>query len=117
MLRTNLIQQLEILYVDKDASKLFKFANVVRLADHILLAGQTEAGQDQTVTLPKEKPEKEAGDKYVKIVRKLNELQAQVNKASKSRKMLMNQAHKTNQSANSVKSDLKHKRTYNFCGK
>ncbi|EJC97454.1 uncharacterized protein FOMMEDRAFT_163276 [Fomitiporia mediterranea MF3/22] len=43
-LRTNLTQRLEILYVDKDASKLFKFADVVRLADHVLLAGQTEAG-------------------------------------------------------------------------
>ncbi|EJD00060.1 uncharacterized protein FOMMEDRAFT_159666 [Fomitiporia mediterranea MF3/22] len=98
MLRTNLTQRLEILYVDKDVSKLFKFADVVRLADH-------------------EKPEKEAGDEYAKIVRKLNELQAQVNEASKSRKMLMNQACKTDQSADSVKSDLKHERTCNFCGK
>ncbi|EJD06240.1 uncharacterized protein FOMMEDRAFT_78142 [Fomitiporia mediterranea MF3/22] len=100
-LRTNLTQRLEILYVDKDASEPFKFADVVRLADHVLLAGQTEAGRDQTVTLPKEKLEKEVGDKYAKIVRKLKELQAQVNEASKSRKMLMNQAHQTDQSANS----------------
>lgn len=116
-LRTNLTRRLEILYVDKDASEPFKFADVVRLADHVLLAGQTEAGRDQTVTLPKEKPEKEAGDEYAKIVRKLEELQAQVNEASKSRKMLMNQARKTDQSADSVKSDLKHERTCNFCGK
>ncbi|EJC99761.1 uncharacterized protein FOMMEDRAFT_45986, partial [Fomitiporia mediterranea MF3/22] len=50
-LRTNLTRRLEILYVDKDASEPFKFADVVRLADHVLLAGQTEAGRDQTVTL------------------------------------------------------------------
>lgn len=68
--------------------------------------------------LLKEKPEKkEAGVKYVRIVRQIKELQAQVNKASKSRKMLMNQACKSNQTADSVKSNIKCERNCNFCEK
>ena len=49
-LRTNLIQQLEILYVNQDADDLFEFANVVMQADYILAAGTIHSGAVQTVT-------------------------------------------------------------------
>ena len=49
-LRTNLIQQLKILYVDQDVDDSFKFANVVMQADCILVAGTIHSGAVQTVT-------------------------------------------------------------------
>ena len=49
-LRTNLMQQLEILYVDQDVDDLFKFTDVVMQADCVLAAGTIHSGVVQTVT-------------------------------------------------------------------
>ena len=49
-LRTNLIQWLEILYVDQDTDDLFKFTDVVIQADYILATSTIHSEAVQTVT-------------------------------------------------------------------
>ena len=75
-LRTDLMQWLEILYVNQDADDLFKFANVVRQADCILAAGTIHSGAVQTVTKEQEKLVIKQESKYIKVLRKLEQLQA-----------------------------------------